>query len=149
GLRAFDATNSPGIGTPLGSTTQVQALLPSGGTLYVGGSFPTFGGGARRGLGAIADPAFDPLLNVPPPPGASLGFALGQSVPNPFHAAVRIPFTLSRAGVVRLSLIDVGGRVMRTLIDGEQLDAGPHEVAFRREALRPGLYWYRLECNGQ
>src|SRR5207249_3579303 len=100
----------------------------------------------HRSLAGLADPTFDPLLAAPPPrPVGTTLLTLAQNSPNPFRSSSVIPFTLPRAGAVRLSLIDPAGRQVRTLLDGEVLDRGPHEIRFKGEDLAPGLYWYRLE----
>jgi len=54
---------------------------------------------------------------------------------------------------VRLVLVDVAGRRVRTLVD-ETLAAGPHELAWDgRDAggapAPAGLYWARLDAGGE
>jgi DNA-binding beta-propeller fold protein YncE len=71
--------------------------------------------------------------------------------PNPFRAETRIAFTLPRAADVRLSIHDVAGREVRTLVNGA-LATGDHEAVWqgRDAADRPvgaGVYFYRLETD--
>jgi hypothetical protein len=72
--------------------------------------------------------------------------------PNPFGSATVISFSLSRAEQVRLTVYDVQGRAVRTLVDGP-LGAGVHQVVWDgREAGRgeiaPGIYFCRLTTAG-
>lgn len=75
--------------------------------------------------------------------------------PNPLRAGgtgVRLQFQMAVAGPVRLSIYDVGGRLVRTLRDGH-LDAGPGEahwdgVAGDGRPVRSGVYFVRLDGPG-
>ena len=71
--------------------------------------------------------------------------------PNPVRSGntAMLSFSLAREGMVRLTLHDVGGARVATLIDGPQ-GAGRHEVSWHSgagggHAVRPGLYFARLE----
>ncbi len=46
------------------------------------------------------------------PPAVPRSFALGQNYPNPFNPSTHIPFSVSRAGVVRLSVVNILGQVL-------------------------------------
>jgi hypothetical protein len=79
-------------------------------------------------------------------------FAFGPSRPNPFVSSTTFAFALPAAGHVRLSVYDVRGRRVATLLDGSQ-PAGQH--TFRWEgrdaaggALSPGAYFARIEYAG-
>ena len=49
-------------------------------------------------------------------PGA---FKLSQNVPNPFNPSTWIPFELARSGYVRLTIYNLAGQKIRTLLDKE------------------------------
>jgi hypothetical protein len=49
---------------------------------------------------------------------------------------------------VSLVLYDVLGRPVRTLVQGVQA-AGEHETVLDGEGLSSGVYYYKLEANGQ
>ena len=71
--------------------------------------------------------------------------------PNPFAPETRIAFQLPDKGHVRLTVIDLEGRVVRTLIDGV-LAPGRHDVGWdgadaTGQAMPSGVYFYRFE-NG-
>jgi hypothetical protein len=75
--------------------------------------------------------------------------ALSAPSPNPVRssAGASIAFTMPRAGVARLVVLDAAGRTVRKLFDGHR-DAGGHAVRFDLPAaggtLRPGMYFIRL-----
>jgi FtsP/CotA-like multicopper oxidase with cupredoxin domain len=78
---------------------------------------------------------------------------LAQSFPNPAGDITRIPFAVPTNGPVKLTIEDVSGRRVATLVD-QHLVAGPHEVVWNGrtasgERARPGVYFYRLISNGQ
>jgi hypothetical protein len=67
--------------------------------------------------------------------------------PNPFNPSTGIEFSLSEAGPVQLTVHDVSGNLVRTLIDGSR-DAGIQRVTFDASGLPSGVYLYRLTAAG-
>jgi hypothetical protein len=78
--------------------------------------------------------------------------AITGVAPNPSYGATQIQFALARAGAVRLTVADVAGRRVTTLVDGEQA-AGPYTVAWdgtaRGVRVAPGMYFVHLVAAGQ
>jgi len=77
---------------------------------------------------------------------------LFQNTPNPFNPSTRIRYDLARDGQVELTVFDVAGRLVRTLVDGKQT-AGSHAAIWngRDDAgkrVSSGVYFYRLQANG-
>jgi len=66
--------------------------------------------------------------------------------PNPFNASTRIDFQLFLPGRTRLALYDLGGRLVKVLVDRE-LPAGLHRADFNGAGLASGVYVYRLETG--
>ncbi len=83
------------------------------------------------------------LASFPHIPGA---FALKQNYPNPFNPSTTIGFTLKKGGHVRLTIFDVRGRKVRTLIDDFK-PAGRYSVSFDGQNLAGGVYFYRLNVG--
>lgn len=77
---------------------------------------------------------------------ASLPFALAPGYPNPFAASTRIPFTLSEAGPVSLTVHDVLGRRVATLVDAV-LPAGEHAARWEAAGATSGLYLATLRAG--
>jgi len=76
-----------------------------------------------------------------------VAFALAQNFPNPFNPSTLIQYQLPGSGPVRLSVFDILGREVATLVDGVQ-QQGTHEVRFDGGGLSSGVYFYRLQTNG-
>ena len=71
-------------------------------------------------------------------------FALSAVMPNPARDLARIGFALPRAARIHIAVLDVQGREVLTLADGEY-DVGRHQAAFpTRRAPGPGLYFVRM-----
>jgi len=86
----------------------------------------------------------------PDAPARALLRAIG---PNPFQARTTLAYDLPRRGSVSLSVYDVSGRLVRSLVSGVQ-DAGAHSVEWdgRNEAgatITSGLYFVRLDAAGE
>ncbi len=65
-------------------------------------------------------------------------FRLFSAYPNPFNPTTTISFTLPEAEFVTLSIFDVSGRMVTTLVDGWR-DPGMHEVTFEASTLTSGI----------
>ncbi len=76
----------------------------------------------------------------------TLGFALGQSFPNPAVPGVNIKFTLPSAEHVTLQLYDSSGRLVGTLVS-RQMAAGTHMVRWPAAKRASGVYFYRLRAG--
>ena len=74
--------------------------------------------------------------------------ALSQNYPNPFNPATTITYTLDRPGPVEMSVYNLTGRIVSTLVDGMQ-SAGHYEVRFDADGLPAGMYLYHLRAGGQ
>ena len=84
-------------------------------------------------------------------PPAPTSLALSQSYPNPvgLHAqSAVIEYDLPRGGYVSLSVYDLSGRLVQTLVDAHQ-SPGKHSAVFTPGHLPAGLYIYRLSAEGQ
>ena len=82
-------------------------------------------------------------------PGAIEGAAnLSQNQPNPFTGATEIAYSLDRAAYTRLRVLDLTGREVATLVNGQQA-AGDHRATFTPNGLAAGVYVYMLEVDGR
>jgi hypothetical protein len=75
-------------------------------------------------------------------------FALQGNYPNPFNPTTTINFSLGSADNVKLSVYDLSGRLVSTLVDGYR-EAGSHAVSFDATGLASGVYVYRLTAGAQ
>ncbi len=72
---------------------------------------------------------------------------LRPNYPNPFNPSTQIEFSLPQASDVQLTVYDVLGRRVATLINGKR-QAGQHSVTFDASNLASGVYIYRLKGDG-
>ncbi len=73
-------------------------------------------------------------------------YALYQNYPNPFNATTAIRFDLTERGLVDLSIFDINGRLVATLLH-EELPASQHTITFDAADLPSGIYFYRLQAS--
>lgn len=71
---------------------------------------------------------------------------LRANYPNPFRTATTLAYALPEATHVRLSVYNVLGQRIETLVDAEQAP-GAYTVRFEGRGLASGLYFYRLEAG--
>ena len=74
-------------------------------------------------------------------------FGLRQNFPNPFNPSRMIAYDLPRQSHVQLSVFDVLGRKIATLVDHVQ-ESGSHQVRFDASHLSSGIYFYELRAGG-
>jgi hypothetical protein len=72
---------------------------------------------------------------------------LDQNYPNPFNPTTDIRYGVPRPGHVELVVYDLLGREVRRLVAGWR-EPGYYREAFDAGALSGGLYYYRLNANG-
>ena len=72
---------------------------------------------------------------------------LGQNFPNPFNPSTTIEFTLPADGRATLTVFDVLGREVATLLDEERQAGTVQTVTVDLARLASGTYYYRLESG--
>ncbi len=90
----------------------------------------------------VGDPSDDPLPK---------SFALGQNYPNPFNPTTVIQFALPHRSNVRLTVFNLLGQEITTLVNSE-LSAGNHTAVWNGRDLAghevsSGIYFYRLGAD--
>ncbi|MCB0287509.1 MAG: T9SS type A sorting domain-containing protein [Calditrichaeota bacterium] len=73
-------------------------------------------------------------------------FNLAQNYPNPFNPSTTISYQLPNANRVKLSVYDMLGREIQTLVN-EQQNAGQHTVQFDAQQLPSGVYFYSIDAG--
>ena len=73
-------------------------------------------------------------------------FNLDQNYPNPFNPATRIDFTLDRKSKVNLTIFNMLGQEVATLVD-EVTAAGNHNVTWNASDVASGVYFYKLTAG--
>ena len=80
-------------------------------------------------------------------------FALADNFPNPFNPATTIQYALPQAADVELTVYNVVGQPVRTLV-AEHQSAGRYAVEWEAtndsgHSLSSGIYFYRLQAGGE
>ena len=73
---------------------------------------------------------------------------LFQNYPNPFNPVTSINYALSEAGQAELSVFNLNGQLVRSLVNGKQ-EKGAHKVEFDAGDLTSGLFIYSLKVDGK
>lgn len=134
--RAVGGTYGPGPGVGIGNGSVIMDLPPG----YTVNS-PGFG---------VVNNQYVPPVDVPV---AARGFRFEPAVPNPSAAQTRVAFTLPAESDASLTLLDVQGREVRSLVGG-RLAAGRHEFTWDGRdasgALVPaGVYFAIARAGGE
>ena len=113
------------------------AWTSSGDTMYVASW------NSGRVYRFVSDPtAVTSISNVP------LQFELSQNYPNPFNPVTYIQFSLVKSGKTSLTIYNILGQKVLTLLDGELL-AGKHKVSFNAANFASGTYIYELKSDSK
>ncbi|HEX9252089.1 MAG TPA: T9SS type A sorting domain-containing protein, partial [Ignavibacteriaceae bacterium] len=78
--------------------------------------------------------------------GAPKKFELSQNYPNPFNPITKIRFNLPEAGNVKLTLFNILGQELKTLVN-EFKESGVYTINFDASNLNSGMYIYKLESG--
>ena len=77
---------------------------------------------------------------------APRSYSLEQNYPNPFNPVTTIIFNLSKSGKTELSIYNVLGQKVATVVNKE-LTAGSHKYQFKASNLSSGIYFYKIQSN--
>jgi len=70
-------------------------------------------------------------------------YTLARAYPNPFNPVTTLSFTLPAQSEVALSIYNLQGREVTTLIDAN-MDAGYHSVVWNADAFSSGMYFVKM-----
>jgi uncharacterized cupredoxin-like copper-binding protein len=73
-------------------------------------------------------------------------FDLKQNYPNPFANTTTIEYQLPQAEQVTITVFDLTGRRVATLVD-DHVEAGTHSVVWQANGLASGVYLYRIQAG--
>ena len=84
--------------------------------------------------------------------GVPMEFALKQNYPNPFNPSTLIRYQLPEQTNVTISIYDLMGRSVRTLIPGESQKAGYRQVLWNAtndlgQPVSAGMYIYTIQAG--
>ncbi len=70
-------------------------------------------------------------------------YYLAQNYPNPFNPSTQINYGLKKAGNVEISVYNILGNKIATLVDGFK-SAGKHTALLNASNLSSGVYFYKI-----
>jgi len=118
-----------------GSNVITSAEITGGGTLSLGG-----------------EPGSSFILRVIPGTAVPKEYALRQNYPNPFNPITRIDYALPADSRVKITVYDITGKEVVTLVDGVHPAGYGHVDWDGRNAsgtqVGSGVYFYRIEATG-
>ncbi|NUM72082.1 MAG: T9SS type A sorting domain-containing protein [Ignavibacteriaceae bacterium] len=75
-------------------------------------------------------------------------YDLMQNYPNPFNPSTTISFTIDKADFVNLSVYNIAGEKVATLVN-QELSVGKYNYQFDASKLPSGIYLYTLNSGGE
>lgn len=82
------------------------------------------------------------------PVSQPIRFALEQNYPNPFNPSTTINYSIENSGQVQIAVYNLMGQKVAELVN-EMKTAGSYNVTWNASGAASGMYYYRLEANGQ
>lgn len=154
GIGGLDHANDVAFGVDgllyVASYGSEQVLAFEAATGAFAGALPS---GLLQGPAWITVGCRSAVADVPAsrPPVAAI--VVEPGIPNPFNPRTTVAFTLSAAGVARVSVVDAAGRHVAVLLE-RALEAGRHAVAWNGldeagRAVPSGVYLVRVESRGE
>ena len=74
------------------------------------------------------------------------GYSLERAYPNPFNPATTLSFALSTQSEVTLSIYNIQGKELVSLIDGN-MEAGYHSVVWNADKYSSGIYFVKMKSG--
>lgn len=106
----------------------------------------------HKGLfGANLDLLIFPVVDIPTTSisGYTKGnMSLFAASPNPTSNSVNINFSLNNASKVEIEILDITGKVVKTIKDANIMLAGKHSVSVDVSSLESGSYMYSVNAGG-
>jgi len=90
------------------------------------------------------DSTFVGIEDIPEP--IPNNFILLQNYPNPFNASTTIQYSLSEPSNIIITIYDIAGRKVETIIDGF-ITAGEHSVIWDADNYSSGIYFAHLKTE--
>ncbi len=130
---------------PLGSYTYSAYVGDYPSTVYDEASFPfeVIGGTIDGGADEWRVDGFSPDNTVESTTELPMKYSLAQNYPNPFNAHSVIEYALPVGSKVELSVYNLLGQKVITLVNGYQ-EAGYHSINWDASHYSSGIYFYKL-----
>jgi hypothetical protein len=138
---------NPGLGSTdcsgSGDCSYLEFVMADDEKVYLGGVFDRVGWWPQEGFAAVA------VADAPPVPPPSFQLALVQNHPNPSLGETTIRYVLAAESDVDLTVFDIQGRRISSMVSRVRQDPGIHQVTVGTSGWPAGCYLYRLTANGR
>ena len=121
------------------STTQLDSITPPAGGIFTADMQPT----SIKTFVILLNKTTGIAHESSHPPGSC---SLSQNYPNPFNPTTVIQYKIPVKGIVKLKVLDVLGREIRTLVNEYKI-AGEYSINFDASKLASGIYFYQLKSG--
>lgn len=74
-------------------------------------------------------------------------FEMSPSYPNPFNPSTTIKYQIPEQVDVNVDVYNMAGKKVRTLVAGEQQEAGTHTIRFNASDLSSGIYFVQMRAG--
>jgi len=72
---------------------------------------------------------------------------LHVAFPNPFNPVVKIPFEIGKQESVSLTVFDLNGKKVESLIQNRMMQAGRYQIEWDAGQYASGMYLYSIEAG--
>jgi hypothetical protein len=141
-LAAVDTVTGSARTWDPGADGLVWSLATCGQTIYAGGGFSRIAGLPCAGVAAIRD-----ALPIAPQDRDSRAVRLGPISPNPVRADAVAWITLKSRADVTVSVFDIQGRCIATILNRQALPAGVHQLLIHPRQWPAGVCFVRLQTD--
>ncbi len=76
-------------------------------------------------------------------------FSLVKNFPNPFNPRTRIIFNVPRTANVKITIYDIAGREVKTILNEQRTAALEDYIDFDASNLATGVYFYTMQADGE
>ena len=108
------------------------------------------GGTGSQGNFCVAQLTNSPVpVGITPSTGIPTEFKLLQNYPNPFNPVTRIEYAIPFESKVVLSVYDMLGKEVATLVNNNLQKAGFYSYEFNAANFNSGTYFYKITAQGK
>lgn len=129
----------------LDDLTRSLTIMPDGDLVVLGVTREEVEGETIQDLALARFNGDTPPVANESTPEATSALSVG---PNPVRNEAQVRFELAEAGPVELTVVDLLGRRVATLLDGDVYPAGAHAVSLDANSFPSGVYLVRLVVSG-
>lgn len=145
GYGEWEISDGTGFGPVDDALTYPESFEPGQGDCYDVTGVMWYSYGAYK----VEPRSFNDIVEIPCGGVTEIepvAYSLNGNYPNPFNPTTTIDFDLAEPGQVSLSVFDMAGHQVATLVDGN-LSAGSHSVNFDGSNLSSGIYFYMIQAG--